>query len=387
MVILFQPTFLKCKQSIIKHYILMFIVGFTFCVFNLQMETLKQLKLRFFSLIKISFVGMQLCVPTGVFCQTNLVVNPDIEIYDTCPDNTGQISRANDWWQYSGATSNYFNTCSSNWTVTIPSYWGYQMPHSGNGYLNAGTLRVEKPRNFMIFFGDSLGYNQAREPIAGTFTQPLRPVPHKIEFYVSTVVNDNNMVFTNAFDLLLMKEKEDVFRPVSPYIDLNRVIPIYTGDTVIKDTMHWMKLSVCFLPRGGDRYFAIGAFRDTSKIKLEFAGENFINSYSASYYFDSFKVYECDTCCIGAFEYADAVTLVNNPSSNTNPAQFTVVLHGQTTATLTLYDSAGRLVKKIAFSDMYTQYTLDEILAQGMYHYAFESSNGTKDYGKLLVVE
>ena len=324
-----------------------------------------------------------------VFCQTNLVVNPDIEIYDTCPDNQGQISRANGWWQFGvGSTTDYFNKCSSNSTVTIPSYWGYQLAESGNGYMHASILGVKKPKDFMIYWNEIDGYQQSREPIAGTFTSPLRPVPHKIEFYISKSSAQNSYdVFTNAFDLLLRYDDEDVYKPVSPFINLEDVIQIYKGDTVISDTMHWMKLSTCFLPKGGERFFAVGAFRDTSLIKLEFAGDDFLNFYVASYYFDSFKVYECDTCCIGAFDYDDAVTLVNNPSSNTNPAQFTVVLHGQTTATLTLYDSAGRLVKKIAFSDMYTQYMLDEILAQGFYHYAFESSNGTKDYGKLLVVE
>jgi hypothetical protein len=346
------------------------------------MEILKNSRL----IVRCLICLLLICIPTGIFGQTNLVFNPDVEIYDTCPDNVGQISRALGWWQYSHATVNYFNTCSSNPTVTIPSYWGYQMPHSGNGYLVVGTLTVSKPRNFMMYYGD-IGYHQAREPIAGSFTESLRPVPHIIEFYVSTINADDYMVFTDAFDMMLLNQKDDVFNPTPPEIDLSDVIPIYTADTVIKDTMHWMKLSACFLPKGGERYFAIGAFRDTSMIKLEFAGEYLLNTYISGYYFDSFKVYECDTCCIGAFDYDDAVTLVNNPSSNSNPAQFTVVLHGQTTATLTLYDSAGRLVKKIAFSDMYTQYTLDEILAQGMYHYAFESSNGTKDYGKLLVVE
>jgi hypothetical protein len=318
--------------------------------------------------------------------QSNLVVNADVELYDTCPDNVGQISRAIGWWQYSISTVNYLNTCSSNLTVTIPSYWGHQLPHSGNGYLAAGTLMVSKPRNFMINYGD-IGYHQAREPIAGTFTKPLRPVPHKIEFYVSTIVCDNDMVFTDAFDLLLLYDQDSIFQAVSPYIHLSDVIPIYTGDTVIRDTMHWMKLSACFLPKGGERYFAIGAFRDTSLIKLEFAGDNFLNIFTSGYYFDSFKVTECTDCCIDAFPFEDAITLVNNPSSTANPAQFTVVLHGQTTATLLLYDSAGRLVKRVLFSDLLTNYTLDAMLAQGMYHYTFESSNGTKSNGKLLVVE
>ena len=120
---------------------------------------------------------------------------------------------------------------------------------------------------------------------------------------------------------------------------------------------------------------------------MEFAGDNFLNIFTSGYYFDSFKVTECTDCCIDAFPFEDAITLVNNPSSTANPAQFTVVLHGQTTATLLLYDSAGRLVKRVLFSDLLTNYTLEAMLAQGMYHYTFESSNGTKSNGKLLVVE
>lgn len=349
------------------------------------MELQKLLKLKFNRIL----LGMLFGIPTFLDGQSNLVVNPDIEIYDTCPDDGGQIGRAVGWWQYCIATTDYLNSCSLSPIMTIPSAWGYQLPETGSGYLHASIVSVHKPRDFMYFWNDSLGFQQSREPIAGTFLRELRPVPHKIEFYISKSSASNYFdLFTNAFDLMLMLDQDIVFQPVSPYINQENVIPIYTGDSVLQDTIHWMKLSACFLPKGGERYFAVGAFRDTSEIKFKFAeGENWGNNYVASYYFDSFKVYECDTCCIGAFQYDDAVTLVNNPSSNTNPAQFTVLLHGQTTATLTLYDSAGRLVKKIAFSDLYTQYTLDEILAQGMYHYAFESSNGTKDYGKLLVVE
>ena len=350
------------------------------------MEHSKPQKLRFNKYILLVLLGVQCCAPSLMHSQSNLVVNPDVELYDTCPDNTGQIYRANGWWQYSISTIDYMNVCSSNLTVTIPSYWGYQLPHSGNGYLHSGTFSVNKPRNFMVYWGD-IGYHQAREPIAGTFTKPLRPVPHKIEFYVNATTSDNYTVFTDAFDLLLLNNQDSIFQAVSPYINLSDVIPIYTGDTVIRDTMHWMKLSACFLPKGGERYFAIGAFRDTSLIKLEFAGDNFLNIFTSGYYFDSFKVTECTDCCIDAFPFEDAITLVNNPSSTANPAQFTVVLHGQTTATLLLYDSAGRLVKRVLFSDLLTNYTLDAMLAQGMYHYTFESSNGTKSNGKLLVVE
>ena len=351
------------------------------------MEHSKPQKLRFNKYILLLLLGVQFCAPSIMHSQSNLVVNADVELYDTCPDNVGQITRAIGWWMYSVSSADYFNVCSNNPIATIPSVWGYQIPNSGNGYLHADILTASKPRNFLHDWGNILGYQQSREPLSGTFVKKLRPVPHKIEFFISATIADETALFTNAFDMLLMHEQDSVFIPVSPYISLSDVIPIYTGDTVIRDTMHWIKLSACFLPKGGERYFSIGAFRDTSLIKLEFGSNSSELLYAAQYYFDSFKVTECTDCCIDAFPFDDAITLVNNPSSTANPAQFTVVLHGQTTATLLLYDSAGRLVKRVLFSDLLTNYTLDAMLAQGMYHYTFESSNGTTSNGKLLVVE
>jgi hypothetical protein len=351
-----------------------------------MIQLLKQLKFKYNNIV----IFVIICIPTFSFGQINLVVNPDVEKFDSCPDNITQLVRANGWWELNTeASCDYMQTCSVNPTVHVPSYLGFQLPQSGNGYIHACITHTLYPQKFMTDWGPDYGLMQAREAFAGSFIQPLKPVPHKIEFYVNATTINGSSTFTNAFDMLLLNDKKHLEICYPNAYEFSDVIQIYKGDTVIRDTMHWVKISTCFLPKGGGQYFAIGAFRDTNEILLEYGVDEFNQHgdiYVSSYYFDSFKVYECNDCCLDAFEYDDAVTLVNNPASSSFPPQFTVVLHGQTTAALIIYDSAGRLVKKIPFSEMYTEYVFNETLAQGMYHYAFESSNGTHSTGKLLIV-
>jgi hypothetical protein len=70
----------------------------------------------------------------------NLVPNPSFEIYDTCPDNLGQISRAIGWHD-AIPDGEYFNVCSHDTNgsgipyIGVPlNTAGYRTPASGNGY-------------------------------------------------------------------------------------------------------------------------------------------------------------------------------------------------------------------------------------------------------------
>lgn len=327
--------------------------------------------------------------------QENLIVNPNCDIYDTCPDNTKQIARANGWWKFDFfGTPDYINECSDHPRVGIPSDIGYQLPLSNNGYIHASELSSHKPNNFMFWTGTEFGYVQARESFGGTFMKELKPVPHYIEFYVNfaNIGYDDGFgggegrIATNAFDLLLLNNKNQIFNSVKPYINDTDVIKVHKENTVINDTLNWIKISTCFVPKGGETFFAIGAFRDTTEILLEFSGGSYANYYGANYYFDNFAIYECDTCCLGQFPYEDHVTVSSNPGSAQNPTTFSILLNPNTTGTLTLYDSAGRLVIKEEFSQLLTTYTLP-VLAKGVYQYALTTSNGVEDVGKVLVVE
>jgi hypothetical protein len=157
------------------------------------------------------------------------------------------------------------------------------------------------------------------------------------------------------------------------------------GNNVINDTLNWVKLSTCFIPKGGESFFAIGSFRDTTEIVLEFSGGSNADTYLASYYFENFSIYECDTCCLGEFPYEDHVSISSNPGTDNNPTTFSVLINPNTTGVFSIFDSAGRLIEKHEVSELLTTIVLKKDLAVGIYQYELSTSNGVKDVGKILV--
>jgi hypothetical protein len=358
-----------------------------------MMVKLKLIKLVSNNWFTSIIVGVLLFTPTILLGQENLIFNPNCDMYDTCPDNMGQIERASGWWKYdSFGTPDYLNVCASHPKVGIPSDIGYQLPLSGSGYFHLSILNSFNPQNFLIWDGQE--YIQSRESLLGTLKKPLRKVPHLIEFYV----NFSNLgyldgfgggegrIATNAIDFILLKSNQEVYNSVIPYINSSEIVNMNKNNEILNDTLSWIKLSACFVPSGSEKYFAIGAFRDTTEILLEFSGASYSNIHFSSYYFDNFAIYECDTCCLGEFPYEDHVNVASNPGSVQNPTTFSVLLNPNTTGILSVYDSAGRLVAKEEFSQLLTTYTLP-VLANGVYHYALTTSNGVKDVGKVLVVD
>ena len=76
-----------------------------------------------------------------LFAQVNLVPNGDFETKLSCNIGLGDINIAIPWTSPSLGTSDYFNVC-----VGIPNdafiplnNFGYQLPHSGNGYAGFGS--------------------------------------------------------------------------------------------------------------------------------------------------------------------------------------------------------------------------------------------------------
>lgn len=330
--------------------------------------------------------------PFVVSTQVNLIINPNCDVYDTCPETTGQITRAIGWTSYdSWGTPDYFNICGVNPPATIPSYLGYQLPLSNGGYINSAIFSAHKPANFIFWTGSE--NIQSRESFIGTLNDPLRAVPHIIEFYVSfgNIGFDDGFgggdgrIATNAFDMLLLNSNSLVYNSVSPYINSTDVIKVYNENSVINDTLNWIKLSTCFLPKGGETFFAIGSFRDTTQILLEYSGATLTNQYVAGYYFDNFSIFECDTCCLGEFPYEDHVSVSSNPGTDNNPTTFSVLINPNTTGLFSIFDSAGRLIEKHEISELLTTILLKKDLAVGIYHYELSTSNGIKDVGKILV--
>ena len=186
----------------------------------------------------------------------NLVLNPGLENYITCP-GFGQFSSSfiDDWDKPTyGSTDYYHNNCPG----IAPTQ---QVPHGGDAY--AGII----------------GYNygtEYREYMTGTLTAPLVPgATYYCEFYVS--LNDGY--------IQAIKELGAYFSatPPGPYANALHVPAtpqVVNTVNLLDDTSGWMRISGYFLANGGEQYITIGNFyTDTNTTIVQVGNSGSFGSY------------------------------------------------------------------------------------------------------------
>ena len=104
----------------------------------------------------------------------NLVPNSSFELYDTCPDDYGQIYRAIGWTSRCESMVEYFNSCSPDAFFNVPSnYMGYQNARHGIGYTQIAI---------------QIALLQVREYVGCQLLNPLKhDVNYCVEFSISLV--------------------------------------------------------------------------------------------------------------------------------------------------------------------------------------------------------
>lgn len=235
---------------------------------------------------KMILVGKLIALPLIGFCQENLIINGNCEEFNVCPEGNDNVVDGIGWWSFDSIGSpDYLNTCSIDASTEVPNFMiGYQFPRSGNGMLHSINFLVNPPRNFYINNFEA----QFREAFGGSFSTPLQPGIYEFSMYVNYgdfgygfyPNSGDGRVATNAFDVLLLNDSIKVAHATFPYIDPTKSFPL-NGETIINDTLNWVKLSGCVQAKGGERFFAVGSLRDTAKIRLEFSG------YSKNYFLSS----------------------------------------------------------------------------------------------------
>jgi hypothetical protein len=223
---------------------------------------------------------MRLCTAAGLlsalFCvirlpaQTNLIPNPGFDAITNCPHH-GEIEFAPPWSWVAGqhfASSQQkprlFNACvapssfpDNQFTYSVPDYgYGESTPslsgggyalvqvHSGNGYLRT-SLQVPLP-----------------EPLQ-------RGRQYWCEFYVWPFKSDVRFsnYFTNSIALGFVPDAIDTLQPESTVLGLSPVTEI--PPEVIRDTLHWTRLSGCYAATGDERHAVIGNFFSDAQTKLD----------------------------------------------------------------------------------------------------------------------
>jgi hypothetical protein len=172
----------------------------------------------------------------------NLVRNSSFEEFTTCPNALGQIDYCLYWTSF-GGTVDYFHSCS-----TIPGFAppntlpGYQTPHSGSGFaLLAGWASFP-------------GY---REIIGNSLSVPLT-IGQK--YFFSFFVNYTFYIpsSTVASNNLGLRFSTNLFSELNP-TPINNYSVFHT-DSIISDTVSWIKLSGFFIADSAYNYVMIGNF-------------------------------------------------------------------------------------------------------------------------------
>ncbi len=210
------------------------------------------------------------------FGQTNLVPNPSFESYTSCPAMTNQVYKAFPWYNPTGSTPDYFNSCGYDSTGManpgIPTnIAGYQPARTGNAYAGIGMT---------TFANEYLGIklDSALKPYA----------KYCVEFYVS--LWNYSIYSTSSLGVYFSNAKLTDFTtitilPVTPQVE-------NPATNLLSDTTDWMLVSGSFISNGGEQYMTIGSFVIPSEMVIDTTYPSNIDG-NIYYYVDDVSVTSC----------------------------------------------------------------------------------------------
>jgi gliding motility-associated-like protein len=185
------------------------------------------------------------CVVRG----QNLLLNGDFEQYDACPGtinadfctNWQQIELSNTMNQTTAPACVYFNLCAGNFNHPYFNNFGYQMPHSGEGFVSVNV---------------------------GAFYQELTQPLIADRFYtLSLFVNipNNRACVLNQYSRIGLYATATRMADIYPsdtgvnhtFTQFPGIAPTVLSNGVINDTTNWVPVSGCFRARGDERFITV----------------------------------------------------------------------------------------------------------------------------------
>lgn len=295
--------------------------------------------------------------------QFNLVSNPSFELYDTCPDNLGQIKRAIGWLTAKN-TPDYFNVCS---TDTLPSgQYIASVPSNGFGYRNASG-------NAYAGIIASISGSGSREFISAQLITPFQVgIKYFVSFKVSLAgqANPTNRCGINKLGILFSTvQYSDQFN--APICNCSQIV----SDSIITDTLNWTKIMGSFIADSVYSFISIGRFaNDSSTNSIQLIGTQCI----AYYYIEDVcisddSVYAYNYTYTGLIENKKDESLIYFP----NPANDFVTIKDYTNDILGLriFTSQGQLIQSFSIDNL-KSYTADiRNMPKGLYYLSLLRKN------------
>jgi hypothetical protein len=224
--------------------------------------------------------------------QINLVPNPSFEDTVECPHFANQIDKAVGWYASRGSPD-YFNEC--DWVggaTSIPAnFQGYQYAHSGIAYSGFIAYYLPAPNQREYFT-----------------CQLLSALSIGKKYIVSFYISLGDVFFRLGCNKLGMLFSTTNYTFATP-APIGNFAQFYT-DSIINDTLNWVKVSGSFIADSAYSYLTIGNFFDDTNTDTIYLGQPVSYAY---YYIDDISVMEDTTTAVSEISLNDGVTIYPNP--------------------------------------------------------------------------
>ncbi len=240
-----------------------------------------------------TIISFLLLLPsTSVFSQTpdNMVYNPSFEEHRECPqyiEALGVMQEVDAWWQPTGGSSDYFNSCGKRECSVPLNKLGYQSARSGEAYCGIYCSR-----------------EQYREYLQTRLKSPLMAGKHyRVSFWVSLSEKSPHAVATlgalftkeciedSTLGIVMQRETIDLgdqgAQSIAVYFKPQVVNP---RERPLTDTKEWMEVSGEFTAEGGEEFLTIGNFFPFNKSRVVSTRDGNTPLHGAYYYIDDISV-------------------------------------------------------------------------------------------------
>jgi hypothetical protein len=286
-------------------------------------------------------------LPGNLHGQVNLVPNPSFEDTVFCPYAYGQVDAVLNWSSWSQSLD-YFNRCAPFGTGVPNTGLSYQQPLTGDGMV--GLITFAQP-------GGPGGPNY-REIIGTQLISSLQSgITYYFTFYVNFGILFWSTIATNNIGLKCFTSAHSTSNP--PALNGGTIINV---DTIVTDTLNWIKVSGKLLADSAYSHVAIGNFFGDALTDTMHVGNP---NPSVSYYFIENICISTDSVLCNTITFIKDYD-IKNVSIYPNPVSSTGAITSIENDTYALYSSIGQLIKVIPI--MKGENTLDfSDLSSGIY--------------------
>jgi hypothetical protein len=232
---------------------------------------------------KIALILLLTCVALKSVAQVNFVKNPSFEKFSKCPNLSDQLVYANDWRGVIDSAFNgnaeYFNSCSNIFLdhgQHVPNNtFFFQNPRSGKGMLGAHFFYDKTPPPPSPLPADY------RDNVQGHLYSHLETGKiYCVSFWVNYA--EASGYAHNKIGAYLDNGSIN-FLPQPAGSEITSVFPQVYTDTVIKDTLNWVKIEGTFIAGGNETHISIGNFF-TNALTTAVVVNHWLTFSSYSYY-------------------------------------------------------------------------------------------------------